>query len=221
MRRASVSGGQIGTARVAGLAHAVPGPVDHQALWDAFFREHYGGDRRAERVWRAAGVRRRHGVAVPPELDVSRWGTDARMRRYAVEALPLGKDAMGRALDRAGLAPDEVGLFAVVSCTGYATPGIDVMLARDLGMAGDVQRLLVGHMGCYAALPGLGAAADFVRARGRPAAVLCVELPSLHVQPPQRRPLTRPDLEQVVAHALFGDAAAAAVLVPGGPASGP
>jgi predicted naringenin-chalcone synthase len=65
-------------------------------------------------------------------------------------------------------------------------------------------------MGCYAALPALGTAADFVVARQRPAVVLCLELTSLHIQPPTD------DLEQVVAHALFSDAAAAVVLEPGG-----
>jgi predicted naringenin-chalcone synthase len=65
-------------------------------------------------------------------------------------------------------------------------------------------------MGCYAALPGLGAAADFVAARGRPALLLCLELTSLHVQPATKDP------QQIVAHALFSDAAAAAVLRPGG-----
>ena len=81
-------------------------------------------------------------------------------------------------------------------------------------MAPDVHRLLIGHMGCYAALPGLGVAADFARARGRPAVLLCLELPSLHVQPAAPG---RADLTQVVAHALFGDAAAAAVVTPDGP----
>ena len=51
------------------------------------------------------------------------------------------------------LAAEDVGLFAVASCTGYATPGLDILLARDLGMSDEVQRLHIGHMGCYAALP--------------------------------------------------------------------
>jgi len=71
-----------------------------------------------------------------------------------------------------------------------------------------LQRLLVGHMGCYAALPGLGAVSDYVVARQRPAVLLCVELSSLHIQPPTA------DLEQVVAHALFSDAASALVVEP-------
>src|SRR3712207_8935710 len=77
------------------------------------------------------------------------------MQRYVQEALPLGKQAVAAALDDAGLAPGEVGLFAVATCTGYATPGLDIRLAGDLGMPPGLQRLLVGHMGCYAAIPGL------------------------------------------------------------------
>jgi predicted naringenin-chalcone synthase len=79
-----------------------------------------------------------------------------------------------------------------------------------------VQRLLVGHMGCYAAMPALGAVADFVVARRRPAVLLCVELTSLHIQP------ATDDVSQMVAHALFSDAAAAVVLQPddGGSAAG-
>jgi alkylresorcinol/alkylpyrone synthase len=142
--------------------------------------------------------------------DPSQWSTGERMRRYAIEALPLGKEALTTALDRADVAPGDLGLLVVCSCTGYATPGLDILLARDLAMPADVRRVFVGHMGCYAALPGLGVAADYVALHRRPAALLCVELPSLHVQPSEADP------QQVVAHALFSDAAAAAVLVPGG-----
>jgi predicted naringenin-chalcone synthase len=101
-----------------------------------------------------------------------------------------------------------VDLFGVVSCTGYATPGLDILLARDLGMRDDVQRLFVGHMGCYAAIPGLAAVSDSVVARGLTAVLLCVELPSVHVQP------ATDEAQQMVAHALFSDAATAAVLSP-------
>ena len=129
--------------------------------------------------------------------------------RVAGGRLVASHRASSAALDAAGLAPGDVGLFAVATCTGYATPGLDIRLASDLGMPPGLQRLLVGHMGCYAALPGLAAVSDFVTARARPAVLLCCELTSLHVQPAQR------DLEQVVAHALFSDAAAAVVVEPG------
>jgi predicted naringenin-chalcone synthase len=203
------------SAYVAGFGTAVPGAaLEQAAMWDGYFARHLAGDRLAERIFRGAGVQRRHAAVNPLVEDVSGWSTGDRMRRYVAEALPLGKEAVTAALADAGLAPDDVGLFAVVSCTGYATPGLDIRVAADLGMAPDVRRLLVGHMGCYAAIPGLGAVSDHVVARGRPAVALCLELTSLHVQPPTD------DRGQIVAHALFGDAAAAVVVVPEAPAGG-
>ena len=192
-----------------GAGSAWPATLEQDAVWDGFFARHYEGVRAARRIFAGAGVRRRHAVANPVDEDISGWGTGARMARFVEEALPLGKQAVAGALDAAGLAPGEVGLFAVVTCTGYATPGLDIRLAADLGMPPGLQRLLVGHMGCYAALPGLAAVSDFVAARSRPAVLLCCELTSLHVQPAQA------DLDQVVSHALFSDAAAAVVVEPG------
>jgi len=196
---------------VTGLASALPPALDQSALWDGFFAAHYGGDPRAERIFRGAAITTRHGVVDPRVEDASCWGTGARMQRFVAEASPLGKEALTGALADAGLSAADVGLLVVVSCTGYATPGLDITLARDLGMRADLQRLHIGHMGCYAAIPALGAAADFVRSRNKPAVVLCVELTSLHVQPASA------ELQQVVAHALFSDAAAAVVLQPDAP----
>jgi alkylresorcinol/alkylpyrone synthase len=195
--------------RVTGLGHAVPAQVGQPQMWDGFFARRYAGVRGAEHVFASAGVQTRHTVVNPVVEDISDWGTEARMRRYLAEAMPLGKSAVGTALADAGLAAEEVGLFAVATCTGYATPGVDILLARDLGMRPDLQRLLVGHMGCYAALPGMAAVTDFVAARGRPAVLLCLELTSLHLQRPTA------GMDQVVTHALFGDAAAAVVVQPG------
>lgn len=194
---------------IAGIGVAHPGTFGQAEVFDGYFQQHYHQRRGlAGRIFANSGVVTRHAVVNPLVEDVSGWSTEARMRRYLTEALPLGKDAVSGALDDAGLAPQDVGLFVVCSCTGYVTPGLDILLARDLGMAPTVQRLSIGHMGCYAALPGLSAAADYVTARGRPAVLLCLELTSLHVQPAGRDP------QQIVAHALFSDAAAAVVLLP-------
>jgi predicted naringenin-chalcone synthase len=183
-------------------------------MWDSFFARRYARLPAARRIFARSGVRTRHTVANPVDEDVSGWSTAARMQRYQTEAMPLGKAAVTAALTDAGLDAGGIGLLAVASCTGYVTPGIDILLARDLGMPVDVQRLMVGHMGCYAAIPGLGAAADFTAARGRPAVLLCLELPSLHIQPDTDQ------MDQVVAHALFADAAAALVVQPAGPDAG-
>jgi alkylresorcinol/alkylpyrone synthase len=198
------------TATITGVGCAFPGQIDQEALWSGFFAPRLNNSRAAGRIFRGAGVQRRHAVADPLVEDVSGWSTGQRMRRYAAEAAPLGKEAVSAALADAGMGADEIGLFAVVSCTGYVTPGLDIRLAADLGMPADVRRLMIGHMGCYAAIPGLGTVSDFVIAQKRPAVLLCVELTSLHLQPDTE------DLGQVVTHALFADAAAAVVVRPSG-----
>ncbi|MFD4999433.1 type III polyketide synthase [Streptomyces buecherae] len=193
-----------------GASHTFPAIRTTQAdLWEGFFREHYAGKPMARRIFENSGISTR-STAVDPRTEkaVSTWSTGQRMSRYITEALPLGKEAVTGALAAAGLAPEDVGLLAVASCTGYTTPGLDLRLADELGMSSRVQRLFIGHMGCYAAIPALGSVSDFVASRGRPAVLLCLELTSLHVQPPTE------DLEQVVAHALFADAAAAVVVEP-------
>jgi alkylresorcinol/alkylpyrone synthase len=200
----------VTTAGIAGIGFAHPPPMSQDALWDGFFAGHYAGVARglAKRLFANAGVTTRHGVVNPVMEDVSRWTTAARMDRYLAEAMPLAKDAVCTALADAGVSASDVGLLVVCSCTGYATPGLDILVARDVGLPRDARRVFVGHMGCYAALPGLGVTSDYVTLHGRPAVLLCVELPSLHVQPPTVDP------QQAVAHALFSDAAAAAVLIP-------
>ncbi|MFI5835321.1 type III polyketide synthase [Micromonospora sp. NPDC051300] len=205
--------GDVGVPVIAGLGMALPPGAAQDELWTGFFEKHFSGTTRvlAEKIFANSGVTRRQAAVNPLLEDVSDWPTERRMRRYQVEALPLGKEAVGRALTAAGLDASDIGLFVVCSCTGYATPGLDILLARDLGMAPNTQRVFVGHMGCYAALPGLGAASDFVTARQRPALLLCAELTSLHIQPAS----ARVDTQQIVSHALFSDAAVAAVLVPG------
>jgi alkylresorcinol/alkylpyrone synthase len=105
--------------------------------------------------------------------------------------------------------------LTVVTCTGYGTPGLDVLLTRELGMPENIQRLHVGHMGCYAALPAMAALADAAAARHQVGLLLCLELTSLHLQP---RPADGDlDVQQVVAHALFSDAAAAVAIAPDAP----
>jgi alkylresorcinol/alkylpyrone synthase len=197
-----------GHARIVAFGQSTPPAYDQIKLWTDYYADQVGHDSVAERVWRRAEVRSRHLTVSPMDEDVCRWSTARRMRRFLDDALPLAKEAVGNALVAAPLIPEEVGLLATVSCTGYANPGLDVHLAKDLGMRPAVRRLAVGHMGCYAAIPGLAVATDYVVAQRGSAVLVCTELPSLHVQPPPH------DTEQAVAHALFADACAALVLAP-------
>ena len=197
---------------VVGIGRALPPAYAQNVLWRDFFAAHYEHDGIAERIWHGCGVRRRHAVVDPRAHDLRFAGTAERMRRFRSAGAPLAVEAVKRCLDDAGLTAGDVGQLTVVSCTGYGSPGVEVDVARAIGLDPGVQRLHVRDMGCYAAIPALAATADAAAARGRVGVVLCLELTSLHVQPPSG------DLGQVVAHALFSDAAVAVAVVPGGQA---
>lgn len=195
---------------IVGLGSAFPPTVDQAEMWNDFFADHFTRSRVARRVWQSAGVDRRHSAIDPRVIDLSEATTAERMARFVDLAVPLACRAARAAIEEAGAQVDDLGSLTVASCTGYATPGVDILVAQALGMRPSVQRLHIGHMGCYAAIPAVAATSDGAAARGRLGLVVCVELTSLHIQP------RTDDTEQIVAHALFSDAAAAAVVAPSG-----
>ncbi|KLL11425.1 chalcone synthase [Protofrankia coriariae] len=196
---------------------ATPPRVDQDDLWE-FFREHFAANPLVEKIWASSGIVTRHYAVDPRKEPSTEWTTGERMRRYLTEALPLGRQAAADALTSAGLTPADLGLFAVASSTGHVTPGLDILLSHELGMPANMRRVIIGHMGCHAAVPGLGTVAEYVAVHGKPALLLCVELSSLHAQP--KSPTlhagnpTIEDFEQIVAHSLFADGAAAVVVAP-------
>jgi predicted naringenin-chalcone synthase len=108
-----------------------------------------------------------------------------------------------------GYRPEDVDSFFVVSCTGYAIPGLDLLIAGQLGMRPDLQRACILGMGCYGAFPGMGRAVEAAVTRpGSLSLVMALELCSVHLQADD-------SAEQVVAASLFADGAAAALVGPG------
>jgi predicted naringenin-chalcone synthase len=136
--------------------------------------------------------------------------TKARMEAYAVEAPRLALQAVAALRQRVDL--KAITHLVVASCTGFVAPGIDQILAAELGLSKDLERTLVGFMGCYAAVAALRTAAHIVRsAPDARVLVITVELSSLHLQ-------EESELEPLLASLLFGDGAAAALVCasPGG-----
>ena len=94
----------------------------------------------------------------------------------------------------------------VTSCTGFSAPGIDLDLVERCGLSPNVERTMVGFMGCYAAINALKLARHIVRSE--PAArVLAVnlELCTLHLHETD-------DLEEILSFLLFADGCAAALV---------
>jgi len=129
--------------------------------------------------------------------------TSARMARYAEAAPKLALEAIARLAERTAL--DGITHLVVASCTGFVAPGIDQIIARELGLDG-VERTLVGFMGCYAAVSALRVAHHIVRSEPEARVLtVTVELSSLHLQETE-------DLESLLAMLQFSDGAAAALV---------
>jgi predicted naringenin-chalcone synthase len=132
--------------------------------------------------------------------------TAARMQRYAADALPMALGAASRALQLTNLQASDIDQLVVVSCTGFMSPGIDVMLIRELGLRPTTGRTIVGFMGCHGAVNGMRVARAMAR-DGDNVLLCAIELCSLHFHYGW-------DPERIVANALFADGAAAAIVSP-------
>jgi len=128
--------------------------------------------------------------------------TGARMDIYAQAAPRLALEAIGK-LDGAVAG---ITHLIVASCTGFVAPGIDQIIAAELGLGGHVERTLVGFMGCYAAVSSLRLAHHIVRSEPEARVlVVTVELSSLHLQYEE-------DVERLLAALQFGDGATASLV---------
>jgi predicted naringenin-chalcone synthase len=131
-------------------------------------------------------------------------GTAARMSLYAAAAPDLGIAAIDAL--QAKVALGAVTHIVVASCTGFVAPGIDQIIARRIGLSPSVERLLIGFMGCYAAVAALRSARHIVRSDpGARVLVLAVELSTLHLQDASA-------IEPLLAMLQFADGAAAALV---------
>lgn len=200
------------------IGTAVP-PHDVHAPYLDFIREALPeGKARSvfQRMAGRAGISHRYSVlhqkgmveANAPEGGFYRRGgypsTASRMRVYASEAPKLAH----RAIENLDLTEevDRITHLVMASCTGFVAPGIDQMIAKHLGLRPDLQRTMIGFMGCSAAVPALRVAQAAVLAD--PAArvlVVNLELCTLHLQETE-------DVQTALSFMLFGDGCAAALV---------
>ena len=92
------------------------------------------------------------------------------------------------------------------SCTGMFAPGLDVQLVEKMGLERNIERTCINFMGCYAGINALKTAYHIARSQPESVVLLAgVELCSLHYHKSVKQ-------NQVIANALFGDGAAAAIV---------
>ena len=157
-------------------------------------------------VFLNTGIHRRYSC-VPIEWYDRAHGWPERNRIYLDSALDLLEAATRQVLCRTGRHKDDIDSIVVVSTTGIATPSLDALLIERMGLRSTVQRLPIFGLGCAGGVLGLArAASQAAVAPGKTVLFLVVELCALSFR--------RDDWSKsnIVATALFGDGAAAALL---------
>jgi alkylresorcinol/alkylpyrone synthase len=152
------------------------------------------------------GIDRRYSC-VPIEWYEELHGWPERNRVYLDSSVDLLETAARRALAQAGRAPDEIGAIVAVSTTGIATPSLDALLMERMQLPRTITRLPIFGLGCAGGAIGLARAAAMARANPNSLVLfLVVELCALCFR--------RDDFSKsnIVATALFGDGAAAALI---------
>jgi len=192
------------------LATVVPPLVIEQSEAKARAREAFGGKKalfdRLSGVFDNAGIARRHIVA-PHDWYVSGHGWHDRNAVYLEAAEQLFVDAATAAIEKAGLTADQIDGIVTVSTTGIATPSLEARAAGRVGFRDNVRRVPVFGLGCAGGVNGLALASRL--ALGEPGSIwlfVTVETCSISIR------LDSNDPAAVVATALFGDGAAAAVV---------
>jgi alkylresorcinol/alkylpyrone synthase len=161
----------------------------------------------AERLHTSARVATRH-LALPIEEYAELDGFTSANDAFLAAAVDLGCEAVLGALSDAGLEPADVDLVMSTTVTGIAVPSLDARIAARIGMRPDVKRLPLFGLGCVAGAAGVARLHDFLRGSPTSVAVLVsVELCSLTLQRQD------PSAANMIAAGLFGDGAAAVVLV--------
>ncbi len=141
-------------------------------------------------------------------LDQRDWRD--RTEAYLGAATALFGRVANRALQEAGLRADEIDVVVTVSSTGIATPTLDARAGPGLGLRPDVARVPVFGLGCAGGVTGLSLAARLALSQpGTRVLLVAVELCSIAFR------LDRLTKANIVATALFGDGAAAAVVCSG------
>jgi alkylresorcinol/alkylpyrone synthase len=141
---------------------------------------------------------------------MSGHGWHDRNAVYLEAAEKLFIDAATAAIGKAGLMPDQIDGVVIVSTTGIATPSLDARAFTKVGFRPDVRRVPVFGLGCAGGVNGLALTSRLALADpGSLWLFVTVETCSISIR------LDSDDPAAVVATALFGDGAAAAVVSSG------
>ena len=208
------------TAYINRIATATP-PHDVHQTFMGFAELLFPDDRGRLAVFRRmaskSGIAHRYSFLAPgltstgPSVDRDHFyrrgafpSTAERMRFFEQHAPGLANDAVERL--RLGSEAQKITHLLITCCTGLSSPGLDLELIARCGLSPNVERSIIGFMGCYAAINAFKLARHIVRSEPT-ARVLCVnlEMCTLHLQETH-------DLETILSFLLWGDGCAASLV---------
>ena len=159
------------------------------------------------RIHKATEVKFRN-LALPVDAYSELGSFGASNDAFIRIGLELSAEVILAALNQAGLNAADVDFVMATSVTGVATPSLDARLVPILGLRPDVKRVPIFGLGCVAGAAGIARLHDYLL--GHPddvAVLLSIELCSLTLQSDDV------SMANIVASGLFGDGAAAVVMV--------
>jgi alkylresorcinol/alkylpyrone synthase len=192
------------------LATALPPYRVRQEEAKARGRELFAGRKalydRLSGVFDNAGIAERALVA-PIDWYSGDQGWESRNRLYLDASEKLFEGAATSAIAAAGLSPADIDGVITVSTTGIATPSLEARAGPRMGLRQSLRRVPVFGLGCAGGVSGLATAARLAAAEpGTKWLFVTVETCSISIR------LDTDDPAALVATALFGDGAAAAVV---------
>ncbi|MEI6806000.1 MAG: 3-oxoacyl-[acyl-carrier-protein] synthase III C-terminal domain-containing protein [Myxococcaceae bacterium] len=123
-------------------------------------------------------------------------------------ALSLGESCVRDLLKKSNLEATDIDQIIFTTVTGLCVPSIDACLVNRIGFRDDIKRVPLFGLGCLAGAAGLSRAHDYLLGHPKDTVILlAIELCSLTVQKDDL------SLANLVASGLFGDGAAAVLLL--------
>lgn len=151
------------------------------------------------------------GDLTGPFLDKDRFfsrgsfpSTGDRMRYFEAHAPGLGE----RAVENLQLGSDRgrISHVLITCCTGLSAPGLDLELVERCRLPQSAERIIIGFMGCYAAVNALKVARHIVRSEPESLVLIInLELCTIHLQETH-------DFEKLLSFLLWGDGCSAALV---------
>jgi predicted naringenin-chalcone synthase len=151
-----------------------------------------------------SGIDRRYFTTVDP-ASIFEATAQELSEYFEKEAPKISCEALGKALENAGISASDLDALIICTCTGYLCPGVTSHVAEQLKMRSDAYLQDIVGLGCGAAIPTIRAAQGFLAANpGSKVATIAVEVCSAAL-------FVNDDPGVLISLCLFGDGASAAI----------